>query len=487
MSITKQTFDKPYTLPLGDAMTRYLTVQDGKVVIADTLAELLSAYPILAMKPDAEVLSQFLQHSIVPYPHTIYPHVWALGVGDTATFQTAVTAPHLANAMPFLPENTLPNTRPASTATLKDLLTKSVERKLPARAPAAIMLSSGKDSVGITIALQAAGRTANLTAMTYAEEGSPNSEAELAADIARKAGIKHMVVPLPTDQPSVREAMTTFFEQSAQPVSDPVAPAYIMALHRAGVKDQHLIDGTGNDLYMGILPPKKQKWYRYGPGEWNLADSIQPFLPFHHPFNKFLRPPSDGPILGRLALRHAETRQFIDSIQTNPYWRAMGNNPRLKGSYQRFFQHMRSYYYDGAHTTRVREEVAHAGNNTLVLPYMDPGLHEYYRQLPVSARYDEEGGRNKLLLRQLLLEELDYDATKVGKRIFSFDQAKFLLTHRSFVESEINDCTLWNDNISTFVMNLYDQLPTIPGVRYGLMQLFLLAGWYNHSRFLNKA
>lgn len=482
-----QSLKQPYTLPLGAAMTHYMTVRNDKLLISPNLAELLDAAPESARQPEAHALSHFLQHSIVPYPHTIYPGVYAVGAGDTAQFTSPTAAPTLTNSMPFLPENALPPKQPASTKTLKKLLTESLQSKLPAKSEATLMLSSGKDSVGLTIALANAGHTGKVTAMTYSEVGSTNSEAEVAATIAKKAGLKHIVIALPTDTTEVRTAMQTFFANSAQPVSDPVAPAYILAIHRAGTQNQYLLDGTGNDLYMGILPPKKQKWYRFGPGECNVADLLQPFIPFHSPLNKFIRPPSDGPILGRLALRQPETSQFLPTVQTNPFWRQTGQNKLLSGDYQRFFQHMRAYYYDGAHTTRVREEIANAGHNTLVLPYMDEALNAYYRQLPVSACYDLEKGRNKLLLRQLLLEELDYDADKIGKKIFSFNKPEFLLKHRKFVEEEILNCKLWNQPIEAFVQKLYHQLPANPNVAYGLMQLFLLAGWHNHSRFLNAA
>ena len=477
--------NQPYTLPLGEGMTHYIARTGGKLVISANLAQLLEARPELATNPRPEQLSHFLQHSLIPYPNTIYSDVWAVGVGDCIVFNNGAT-PYLSNTMPYLPENHLPTSQPASPQTLKKLLTASIEEKLPAKAEACFMLSSGKDSVGIALALANSSRAANVTAITY-DEGKANSEADIAASIARKAGFKHVVVNLPKDTAEVRAAMTQFFTNSAQPVSDPVAPAYIMASHRAGISNQYLMDGTGNDLYMGILPPKKQKWYRYAPGACNAADLLQNLIPFHSPYNKFIRPVSDGPILGRLALRQPETKQFLPTHQTNPFWRKASANPLLKSDYQRLFQHMRAYYYDGAHTTRVREEIANAGVNTLVLPYSHPALYEYFRQLPVEAKYDAAKGRNKLLLRQLLLEDLGYDADKVGKRIFSFNQGEFLLDHRKFVEEEILNCKLWNKpDIEPLVRKVYSILPTTQTARYGLMQLFLLAGWHNHSRFLKK-
>ncbi len=117
-------------------------------------------------------------------------------------------------------------------------------------------------------------------------------------------------------------------------------------------------------------------------------------------------------------------------------------------------------------------------------PYADKEVIDYVFNLPRHARNDRSTGVTKILLRQMLLETIGYDADAVGKHYFSFEGERFLSDHRRFALAEITSCPLWSSEINALAPKRFDQMSGQPMLHHSLLVLFQLSAWYNHSRYV---
>ena len=120
------------------------------------------------------------------------------------------------------------------------------------------------------------------------------------------------------------------------------------------------------------------------------------------------------------------------------------------------------------------------------LPWCDDDVADYYFNLPEHDRYDRGSGRNKILLRKMLYRCLDYDADVIGKHYFEFDGAGFIMRNMAFVKSEIDKCSLWDQGGLAVIHEWLDEIDSRPLLYHALLTVFMVSGWHNHSRFLNR-
>lgn len=117
------------------------------------------------------------------------------------------------------------------------------------------------------------------------------------------------------------------------------------------------------------------------------------------------------------------------------------------------------------------------------LPWCDDDLAEYYFNLPERDKFDLDTGKNKLLLRKMLLKFLDYDADAIGKHYFVFDGAEFISHNMEFVRSEIDASPLWDRDGLGMIHKWLDQIDSRDMLHHALLTVFMISGWSNHSEF----
>ncbi|MFL9827997.1 asparagine synthase-related protein [Rhodoplanes sp. SY1] len=468
----------------------YCVSHNGTIIASDDLAKLLAALAERGVHPALSplALSHLLHHSVIPYPLALYEGMTALGQGDEAEIDTdgslrVVVRRPIPLRLPPAPDVI----ESANPKRLRDLLVAAVVGRF-VDGRGLLMLSSGKDSTALALALDAAGYNRRVECVTY-QEGA-HGEGEFAAATAARFGLRHRIVYECKDRAEVRTSMQAFFEASPSPSMDPITPGYVHSIRTVGLPPgAALIDGTGNDAYMGIIPPKR-KWLAdlLSFGRFDGLAPLNRVFSYHHRLAKLFRSRADQVVLDRFALRFEETSGFFQgSLRTLPYWNSLGRTASLAKSYYEFFHHFRSVYYDNAHTIRARETIAAAFNLHLMLPYQDNSLINYCLSLPESERFDVSTGRNKLPLRRMLYDELGYNAERVGKRIFNFSRRNFLAQNWAHVEEEIYECTLWDRcAIARFLDRMLPLVNSDDKCNYGIMQLYLVSGWHNHTRWLKR-
>jgi hypothetical protein len=188
---------------------------DGTNVHTSTSpSQLLEAMKLKGCKPviNHNAISFLLHNSLIPTPMTVFKDVYALGVGDTLTFdpKTLSDGPVFQCDYPYFQGLSSGESIP-STQTLLYLLRASLERKLSGTA--VLMLSSGKDSVSIALAIREAGLANDIPAYTYADpESGYNDEALDSKKIAHNLGLKHTTIYVPKETNKVKGALLHFFE-----------------------------------------------------------------------------------------------------------------------------------------------------------------------------------------------------------------------------------------------------------------------------------
>lgn len=430
-------------------------------------------------------VSSLLNLGCIPLPHSEFQDVSFLSMGDTARVTEAdgSLALELSHHYPWTSDLSKEDRR-ADEATLLQLLTRSTERQLAeAGNEGILMISSGKDSPAVALAL-AEGGFDDIRCVTYSS-GPDDPEPPVARAICERLGLEHEVVEMPTDPAHVADTLTRFFEASARPGVDLSQIPYALAIAAAMPATGALIEGGGNDSYMGFpITGHDLTKMRFRIRGRQLVSLVQRLTPVDSKLNYLARSRSEATFPGRM-LRHNETTRFYpDAVDTRPFWYEASRETRHHDLLDLFAVTSERHGEPGQ-TMQKQRLAAKANGLVPVLPWCDADIAGYYFNLPEPDRYDLKTGTSKILLRRMLYRYLDYDADAIGKHYFSFDGAAFIQSNMEFVRSEIDRCRLWDPAGLPMVHRWLDAIESRPFLYHSLLTIFMISGWHNHSRFLS--
>lgn len=431
-------------------------------------------------------ISHLLHDALVPVPNTVYEDIYFIGFGDRCDLHVAEGSAQLtfSTAHPYFLENSAED-RTADAKHLLELLSLAVTRQVESCRDSFLMLSSGKDSGSLALALAEAGYT-DFPCFTF-KSGTDDQEHVVAAALCRRLGLKHETVDIGTgDRRSTQEFLTAFFTRSPQPCGDFAQIPYVMCVAEAGNSFQGVMDGSGNDCYMGTLPDRNGRIKaQLAIGSGPIAGVIEKCIHPDSLLNYFLRSRSASTLPGR-TFRPIDTRAFYPgSVDTAKWWSDLDRQWRHLSLIEIRNSPVERHVEQAAIVLKVRLAAESRGLNVL-LPFCDRDVVDYYSNLPEHDRFDRSTGTNKLLLRTMLKRYAGYEADTIGHKWFSFDGAQFLLEHRKFVLDEITGCSLWEARISELAEKWMRRLEHKHYMYHALLPLFMLSGWHNHSRFIDS-
>ncbi len=466
----------------------FVWCSDDRVLVATTLEELLPS--VTAESADLTVsplgISHMLNHGFVPIPHTVYEGVRRLGPGDTLRFAVdgdGVSA-SLASSYPWLSDLSREDEVP-STSRLRELIASALDDQLNAAGGTGfLMLSSGKDSVVLALALADGGHT-QVPCFTF-KSGPGDTEHLYAAELCERLGLEHHTVEMPDDPATTKAALLHFFEHSPLPSVDLATIPYVIVAHTAGFDHGGIIDGSGNDTYMGyLLSSRGRIKHSLRIRNRHLARLTTKVVPHDSPVNYFARGRVGTFLPGRM-FRDRETRSFFaDAEEIDEYWYDTDRDDGALGLHD-FVGVAQMRHKDTARSNSKVYLVARARGLEPLLPFCDERIADYYFNLPEAGRFDRSARANKILLRRLLAETLDYDAKVVGSNFFGFDGASFLIENERFVRDEILSCDLWLPDIEPMLDGWMRALPKRPFLYHSLVALFMVSGWHNHCSFIER-
>ncbi|MCP4964944.1 MAG: hypothetical protein GY926_06885 [bacterium] len=463
----------------------FVAVDQSRILIGTSLVEMVEAKRgdgTAELSPFG--VSHILGTGFVPFPGTAFADILRLGAGDDAHIEPD-GKPDVAVSLdyPWLLAKSRQDETP-STDRLYELMAASLERNLQRCDDGGLlMLSSGKDSVGLAIAL--AEVAPDVPCFTY-RAAEDNVEHEHAARFCRQLGLKHSTIEAPNDPAVVRRHLTTFFEKAVAPSSDHAMIPFMLSVAASGVTTGGIIDGGGNDGYMGYFASRNRRKKRLARirGRW-LVNAVARHTPIDSKLNYAARARPAIAMPGR-NMRHHEIKPiYRDAVDPSEYWYESAHELASLNDAELAATSM-VRQLEGVRAPEKVRIIAQANGMQSVLPYCDSDLAQYVFNLPVEWRYVERTRSDKVLLTQLLEERLGYDPAVVGSGFFSFDGGRFFEANAEFVRDEILSCDLWEPAIAELVDEWLDVMPNRPFLFHAMLSLFVVSGWRNHSRFVAR-
>ncbi len=475
-----------YVIAGDDSLARetYLAVTADRVLVGTDLPEVVGA-----LRQNSEVsvshegVSQILGSGFAPLPITILDGVYRIGAGDKARFAIDEGAPivEFENDYPWLLAKSRQDVVP-DTDRLHELIVASLQRHLDKWGrQGLLMLSSGKDSMALAVALADIGY--DVPCVTY-RAGTNDTEHEHAAAFCRKLGLAHETIDMPRDPVRIRRYLTSFFEGAVVPSADHATIPYVATVAESGVRRGALIDGGGNDGYMGYFASRRRrKKTAFRIRGKRLQTIVARSTRIDSRLNYLARTRSAAAWPGRNMRFHEIQPVYAAAIDPAERWRQEDRRFAGWSDVDRAAANMLRQI-EGARTPDKARLVAHTHGMQAVMPFCDPDLAEYAFHLPVDQRYVERIRADKVPLRQLLEERIDYDPRIVGDGFFAFEGASFFADNADFVREEVFSCALWEPAVRPMVDAWLAVLDQRPYLFHALLSLFMVSGWHNHSLYL---
>jgi asparagine synthetase B (glutamine-hydrolysing) len=463
-------------------------LSSGRLVLANTVVDLLHALEAdgVKVRVSAQGISHFLQSALCPAPLSIFEDVYCLAAGDRLRASAAGDRFSYDWELdyPFLQARSRQDSR-MDPQRCRDLITQAVVRHASASSNRLLMLSSGKDSMGLFLGLKEAG-LCDTACVTFANEGQGDPEAEYAAAMCKEHGFSHQqVFPDALPPKRVREVFDKYFQEAVLPSLDFTQPPYLISLAQSGFRDGVILDGTGNDGYSGYIPGSRDRIKdRFSlAGMPRLAGALKHLFPPDSAANYLLQSRAENSIFGS-KLRHVDMRGFFPaSVDTSAYWLDFSRKHASLSAMD--FRSMMLRQYDQRRIMQKARQAAPAFDSVAAYPYADNALADYVFNLPQSDRLVVSPPENKVWLRRTLAQYLGYDAAAIGKRRFEFNGWEFLLANRAYVQEQITECSYWDrEAVSRLTRRWFSILgPKRWRLANQIQSLFLLSGWLNQSRW----
>lgn len=433
----------------------------------------------------------FLLQSGVPAPNeTIFNNLLMLQIGDSATLRTVDgnASVKLSHRFPFANELRPEESPPPDAVRLLELLQGALEKEIHKDKPTFLFHSSGKDSNTLLLALAEMRWQDRVTLVTQASEGETD-ESAVASRIARKFGFSHQILHQPgklTDEQ--KQASYAYFRESPFPSVDNVTLAYPSYPRQIPeLKGANLIDGMGNDVYVGHVPSRRE--YRRQRNARVLAPAINSMLPGGI---------SEGWInrVGKTRIEYCGFSGFsgFDAaglIPGAPDARVFWHQQDTYADYLDLRSAFRGCLIDQEMFTRKIRNFADVTGSNLILPWCNAAVAQYCFQHAEEQLFDRKALRNKVFLRDLLRERMDLDVDALGKKIFMFDRISFIRENWSWVQSEIRACNFWDPTGVQSILKRLERNLFAANRNKGLSarlvyRLLVLSLWLNHSRYSER-
>jgi asparagine synthetase B (glutamine-hydrolysing) len=460
---------------------------DERLLVSTTLEELLPRIGEVSneLPLSAYGLSHVLHHGFPPVPYTVFDGVSRLAPGDSATFSSVgdSLAGGVASDYPWRVGRSRQDQVP-SIDKLRKLIAEAVTKQVESAGREGIlMLSSGKDSVALAVALRDGGHT-DVQCATFKSRSS-DEEHVYAAALCERLGLEHHTIEMPRNPDVTRAAVLRLFEEAPIPSADQGTVPYAVVAHAAKLDRGALIDGGGNDAYMGHLLTSRNRVKRSLRIRNRAFSKLATKVTRHDSMvNYFARSQAAAFLPGRM-FRDRETAQFYSGSEpTEDYWYDVSDDAR-ELDMPDFLAVTKMRHTESARSNPKVYLTARSYGLEPLLPFCDDGIAEYYFNLPEASRFDRASRTNKILLREMLADAVGYDPESVGSNFFGFDGPRFLIENSGFVRDEILSCELWLPEIEGLLDGWLKALPSREFLFHSLLALFMISGWHNHSVFLD--
>lgn len=432
-------------------------------------------------------VSFLLKSGVIPTPRTIYKNLYVISIGNQAIIETISNSFSISfsNNFPFVRRKDL-NNIPNETYII-NLLADATISRVKNNKNNFLFHSAGKDSNMIALALSDKGFS-DLFCVSHQSVGKKD-ESNISKKIATKLGFKHATLTEPeTINRKHVLAFENYFRNIPLPSVDEVTLAYPIYNTQIDFKDSNIIDGMGNDVYIGHIPSLRE--YRFA----NYLSSLS-FL--KSPANNF----HSENYLNIISLNRVEwtglvgfmgkdcSLLFNDFESVDEYW----NNLDIDNSnldYIDLRAKVRGGIIDQEIFMRKVRNFVDINSSNLIFPWADSNVANYFYSLNEKYLFDRKKLRNKVILREILKKRIGLDSDELGKLGFSFNYWKILDLIFDNVRSDILDCSLWNKSNMELILNRLYNRASISNrfsnrAKALIQRLYLISMWHNNNKYIN--
>ncbi|PJI84386.1 asparagine synthase [Yoonia maricola] len=285
-----------------------------------------------------------------------------------------------------------------------------------------LMISGGKDSLSVAWALKELGRNATFIHCTN------RGREDESADVARVCKLLgYECIYLPDDIHDVDPYFSAHADKLAVPIADQAFFSYLRAVREiSGILDADnsmraiLLDGMGNDAYMGHIPPKREKRLLSLPRLPAISENmIAPFYRHnhaHYALETLFKPRDERHFSGAgFAVHHGPLAPDLPQIFHQYADRPEERRALLRGGVFDIDCCIRK----GVLATTLEDRL------DIGFPFLDPAWVRLYSQWPANALFDYNTSFNKKLLRNFLKQAgilSDFASSQKGSFRFNLDQ-----------------------------------------------------------------
>ncbi|RIA36341.1 asparagine synthase (glutamine-hydrolysing) [Ectopseudomonas oleovorans] len=444
------------------------------------------------LKVSNEGVSFLLQSGVVPPPKTAYENIYILGVGDKADISTLNNKIYInfSHHFPFSHSGRTLDSgfKPDDNVILEKLAEAAVSRVDHSK-PCFLFHSAGKDSNTIALALAEAGWQDQVTLVTHKSKGKAD-ESEISARIAKRLGFKHKTLHEVDELTSAHKSdIDNYFLMAPFPSTDNVTLAYPLYLQQMPeLKGANLIDGGGNDIYMGLPPSIRDCRIMPLSRLTQHASFVRRCVRSESLISLLVRTPAEW--CGVSGLSFADTKKLFPAASSvYPYWSRESGLRKNLDLLDFKTSLLAPIVASEMHIRKARNFSDSIGAN-LVLPFANEAVARYFYSASECYLFDRKKLRNKVILRDLLKERLKLDSDVIGKKGWSYDSSSITLKNWNWMRQEIIRCSLWDfSSLEKIVSRLRCNVELNRGSAGRSMRLlyriYLLSAWHNNNCYLN--
>ncbi|EAR07895.1 hypothetical protein [Reinekea blandensis] len=437
---------------------------------------------------DTKSMSFLLQSGVVPPPYTIYRNLYILSIGHKAKLKSVASNTEIEffNDFPFYNHGRVAKAG-FNANRLIELLASAIERRFDGLRSGFLYHSAGKDSNSIALALDRLGYQNKVDFIT---QDSPNNslEPKISKKIAKKLGFSHTVLePASIESDSSKEAVISFFKRSPLPSLDTVSLGY--PLHQLQIPDIHssnLIDGMGNDVYLGHIPAKWEYRNQF------LSRFFSVALKFanknYSASLAFFLSRTRAECTGINRMSYGDAKKIFSVVENvRGYWEGFDAQ---KLEYLDLRSAVRGVIHDQEVCIRKIRNFSTVSDSNLILPWADANVAEYMYHLNEKELFDRKALKNKLVLREMLFDKLGLNSDALGKMAYTVDSVAVVLQEKKWVKDIIQKCDLWDAScIGSYLDQLIVDAEGTKRYRNHaaliFYRLFMISGWWLYSDFLD--
>jgi asparagine synthase (glutamine-hydrolysing) len=478
---------------------------NGEIIFASEIKALLQ-HPAVTRDLDLGALSKYLAYEYVPAPDSIFQSIKKLEPGHFLIYRGGAVKCASYWQIPLQEDSAPVRSEAHCVEELRELLDRSVRRRLVADVPVGLFVSGGLDS-GIVAAFAARAKD-RLECFSIGFDEPSFDESSYAKQVARSLGITHHVRIF--DAREMVNLVQMLPQILDEPLADPsVLPLYLLSGFAAGRMKVVLSGDGGDELFAGyptFQAHKVMEYFRLLPELIrDVIKKVASLLPVSHGYlatdykvKQFLK--GDGVLpeirffLWRGAFTNAERNQLLSAevrreldgkncyADIDRYIAESGLTNALE---RILYLSMKLYLQDNNLVTVDRASMANGLE--VRCPLLDQDVVEYVCRLPMH--YKLNGFRTKYLLKRAADGLLPRKIIYRQKKGFGIPLARWLNTHlKSFMLDYLSEERIRRQGFFhyPYIKRLIDQqLAKSHDHREPLWTLLVFQVWY--ERYIDGA